>query len=159
MVHRLFYQIFYLMKTDRRLKFSLKSEQFFFYSSCSKILCEKFWKTKRFKQVHRISFILNYDHCPLNFLLHISFDILKFLPTYSCALLQTLSKLHKHEFLWFGRFVIQHQTSCMLLCIISLLHVIRKSSGYLDLFYAHSVHQITVCSLACNKLEISERKW
>jgi len=40
----------------------------------------------------------------------------------------------------------------MLVCIISLFHAVYTSSGYLDLFYAHCSHQITVCSVACNKL-------
>ena len=43
----------------------------------------------------------------------------------------------------------------MLLCTILLLRAVHTSSGYLDLFYAHSTHQITVRSVACNKLKVS----
>jgi hypothetical protein len=54
-----------------------------------------------------------------------------------------------------GRNVSQHQTSYMPLCIISQLHAVHTSSGYLDLFYAHCAEQMAVRSVACNKLEIS----
>ena len=47
----------------------------------------------------------------------------------------------------------QHQTSCILLCVPSLLHAVHTSSGYMDLFYTHCTDQITVCSVACSKME------
>jgi len=73
-------------------------------------------------------------------------------------MVQILSKLHEHEFSYSGRNLSQHQTSSQLLCIISLLRPVRTSSGYLDLFYAHCTHQITVRSVACDKLGVSERQ-
>jgi hypothetical protein len=39
-----------------------------------------------------------------------------------------------------------------------MLHAVHISSGYLDLFYAHCTDQIAVCSLACNKMEVSGRQ-
>jgi len=58
-----------------------------------------------------------------------------------------------------GRNVSKHQTSCILLCIRSLLQALHTSCGYLVLNYAHFTHQRAVLSVACNKLEVSGRKW
>ena len=48
----------------------------------------------------------------------------------------------------------EHHTSCTLLGIISLLHAVHTSSGYLDLFYVHSTDQITVRLLRDYKLQV-----
>jgi hypothetical protein len=48
--------------------------------------------------------------------------------------------------------VIQHQTSFMLLCIISLLLAVYTLRGKFDLFYANCTNQFTVRSVACNIL-------
>jgi hypothetical protein len=72
---------------------------------------------------------------------------------------QILSKLHENEYSAKCTNVNHHQTSCMLLSIIPLLHSVDTSSAYLNLFYAHCTLQITVRSVACNKLEVSGRKW
>ena len=53
-----------------------------------------------------------------------------------------------------GRNVRQHHTSCTLLGIISLLHAVHTSSGYLDLFYVHCTDQITVRLLRHYKLQV-----
>jgi hypothetical protein len=65
---------------------------------------------------------------------------------------QTLRKLHDHEYYFFGRNVSQHQTNCTLRSIISLFHAVHTSSGYLDLFYADCTDQITVRLLVFNEL-------
>ena len=53
-----------------------------------------------------------------------------------------------------GRNVSQHQTSCMLLCIISLLHAFHTFQWISGFFFVHTVvHQSTVRSVACKKLE------
>jgi len=62
----------------------------------------------------------------------------------------------KKTFSYSERNINQHHTSYMLLCILSLLQAFHISSGNLDSFYAHCTHQITVRSVACNKLKVSE---
>ena len=71
-------------------------------------------------------------------------------------MIQTISKLHEKGS---ERNVGQHQASCILLCIQSLLQALHTSSGHLDSFYAHCAHQHTVRTLACNELEVSGSKW
>ena len=60
-----------------------------------------------------------------------------------------------------GRNLSQHQTRYIVLCMFSLLHAVQTSSGYLDLFYAHCTHHITLLSVARNNLKVSGRqvKW
>jgi hypothetical protein len=159
LLHRLCSRNLYWIRSDRIMEFVFKSEKFFFYSSCAKFHLQSSGRTEDFKQAHRQTLVLDSDQIPLIFLLHFSFHILKFLPIYCCAVVQTLSKMHQHEFPWFGRNVSQHQISCTLLCIISLLRAVHTSSGYVDLFYAHCTDLMTVCSWACNELEVPWRKW
>ena len=114
--------------------------------------------TESFKQTHRHYFMFDTDQIPLNFLLN--FPLISY---------------HSHIYIvvdWYTHYgnctntnssdlwsnVNQYQTSCILLYIISLLHALHTSSGYLDLFYAHCTHQSTVRSLACNILEVSGRQ-
>jgi hypothetical protein len=54
-----------------------------------------------------------------------------------------------------GRKGRQHHTSCTLLGIISLLHSVHTSSGYLTLFYVHCTDQITVRLLSHYKLQVT----
>jgi len=72
----------------------------------SSIFCAKFhvqtsgW-TECFKQVHRHYLILDSNQIPLNFLLHFSFHILKFVPIYTCAVVKEFCKLQEKESLGF----------------------------------------------------------
>ena len=72
----------------------------------SSIFCAKFhvqtsgW-TECFKQVHRHYLILDSNQIPLNFLLHFSFHIPKFVPVYSCAVVKKLCKLQENKSLGF----------------------------------------------------------
>jgi len=43
----------------------------------------------------------------------------------------------------------------MVICVILVLHAVHTSSGNFDLLHAHCTHQISVLSVACNKLELS----
>jgi len=87
---------------------------------------------------------------------HFSFALLRFLAICSGLVIQTLCKMHDDLF---GRNVRQHHTSYIPLCIHSLLQALHTSSGYLDSFYAHCTHELTVRRLACNKLEVLVSKW
>jgi hypothetical protein len=50
--------------------------------------------------------------------------------------------------------ICQHLTSYILLCVRSLLQELHPTSVYVDSFYVNSIHQYTVCSVTCNKLEV-----
>jgi hypothetical protein len=52
--------------------------------------------------------------------------------------------------------VSHHQICYTLLCIVSLLHAVHISSGYMDLFDAQCTDRIIVSSVACNELGCQE---
>ena len=47
----------------------------------------------------------------------------------------------------------QHQKNCVLLVIFLLLHAFHTLRGKMEFFVHTVVHQRTLCSVACNKLE------
>jgi len=80
-----------------------------------------FWLDRKFQASAQTLSDITFSKVPLNFPLGFCFNILTFVPIYSCAVVQTINKLHEHEFLWFGRNVSQHQTGRLLLLTISEL--------------------------------------
>jgi hypothetical protein len=78
-----------------------KAVQIFFASSCAKLHIQNSGWTEFIKQEHKHYFILDSDQILLDFLLHFSFVILLFVNLFSCEAVQTLSKMHAHEFFWF----------------------------------------------------------
>jgi hypothetical protein len=154
MVHRMLFHSFHWLK-----------KEFWnaFFQILTNILCFFFVKfnvqtscwTEHFKQYLRLYLVLGKVQIHLHVQLHISFDFLTCVPIYCCAVVQTCtSRNRKSSNL--GIKVSHHQKSHTLLCIISLLHAVHTSSGYLDLFYAQCTDQITVRSVACSKLKVSQ---
>jgi len=156
MLHRLFCHCFYWLNKSGILDIVFKSLQIFFASSCAKFYIQTCWWKERFKQVHRNYFIwlrLYFLTIPTLFFIWQPHN-----RTYIFFCSGTdIKEFARKRIFCFDKGVSQHQTNCMLLFIISLLHTVHKWCGYLDLFYAHCTHQMTVCSVACNKLEISGR--
>ena len=131
----------------------------FLASSFAKFHIQTSGCTEYFKQVHRQSLLLDSDQIPLNFLLHFFFDILKFVPINSCAVVQKLNKLHEQEFFWFGKDC-QSASDKLHAALYNFTATCSSPIQWIsDLFYTHCTHQITVCSLPCNELEVSERKF
>jgi hypothetical protein len=98
------------------------------------------------------------DQFCLSSLLNFLFDIPKFLTIFFSDCNRDIMQNARRS-VWEEMFVSITQAGCNLLLINSLVHVIHTSCGYLELFYAHCTHLITVRSVACNKLEVSGRKW
>ena len=130
MIHRLFCHSFYsFIQIDSWISFSSQCNFFRFF--LYKILYSNFWVETSFKGcAQTLTFI---------------------------SMVHILSTLHEREFTDWRRNVSLHQKRCKLLCIISLLQAVYTSSEYRYSFYAHCTHQITVCSVGCNKLELSGR--
>jgi hypothetical protein len=68
-----------------------------------------------------------------------------FLAIYIFAVVQILSKMHEHVFLWFGRNMYQNKTGCKLLWIILLLHAVHTWGIWIDIM--HTVLTISLCVL------------
>ena len=83
---------------------------------------------------------------------HFYFDNLKFIPKYSCAVVQTLSKLHGNEFFWFGKKCDPASDKLHAALYKLTLTWISTCSGYLDSFCEIGTHQITLRSLTINEL-------
>jgi len=99
MIHPLFSQSFYRLKTDRSLYVIFQSVQFFFASSSAKFHVKISGWTEVFMERHRDYFVLHSDQISLKFLLQFSFDKLIFVAKYNFAVVKILSKLHEREFL------------------------------------------------------------
>ena len=123
---------------------------FFLRFFICQISCSIFWLDRTFQASAQILLDNRFKPNSLKFPVLLSFDIQTFVPIYCYAVVQILSNLHEHEYSAYYTIVNQYQTSCMLLCIISLLHTVHTSSAYLNLFYAHCSLEITVCSIFCN---------
>jgi hypothetical protein len=123
------------------------------------ISLSNFWLDRIFQTSCQKLFVTSFRQIPLYFILHFPLGNLTFVTIYCCAVVQTLSYLHEHKFLWFGKKCVSSSDKLMLLWIILLLHAVHRQNGYMYLFNAQCTHQITVRSVACNKLEVSERQF
>jgi len=155
-IHQLFSHRFYWLKSDSNQTVVLESAQSFFASPCAILHVQ----TSRWKKVANKFIGANLYYVTSKFFnvpAKNSFPILTFIPIYWRAMLHSLLKIREKNCLDVGRNV----TSCMLLCIIQLLHAVHTSSGHLDTFCTHYIYcayHRTLCSFACNKLEVSWRK-
>jgi hypothetical protein len=80
-----------------------------------------FWLDRKFQASAQTQTDIIFTQNSFKFPHRFCFNILIFLPIYSCPVVHTINKIHELEFLWFGRNVSQHQTGWLLLFIISQL--------------------------------------
>jgi major membrane immunogen (membrane-anchored lipoprotein) len=155
MIHRLFFHSFYWIKTDRRRQ-CFSFEYSFFRSSLFPITCSNFRVDETFQASAQTLFDIRLRPNSLKF------SASRFLRYPNIRTFKSLcsgtdiKQTSKTISFVLGRNVSQHRTSCMLLCIILLLHAFLKFQ-WISGFFVHTVvHQSTVRSVACNKLEFQE---
>ena len=95
--------------------------------------------------MHRHCLILDLDKIPLHCVLHFSFVNLMFVPTYFCAFVQTLSKLHEHRNLLFAKKClvnIREAALCSVQCVYKRMMRFQKLTRNLFLaLHGHNVHR------------------
>jgi len=139
-------QSYYWLKTDRSLDVFIMPIQIFFASSCAKFHVQSSGCIVNFKQLQGHYLILDSHQIPLNSLLNFFFGSLTFVPIYCYAVVDIYSMLREYKVLWSGRNISQHQTRCMLLCIIPLLHAVHNQVDIL-IYCMHTVLIRSLCVL------------
>jgi len=146
MIHQAVLQQLLLDKVRQNYGILFQVSKIFRLPFSYNISCSKFWQDRNFQASYQTffdtrsranslyfptSFLISFPNIRTYILLCSGTDIKEYARTRISLIRKNLSK---------------HQISCKRLCMFSLLHSVHISSGYLDLFYAHCTHHISVHS-------------